>query len=164
LPGTEIRDGCVIPSVGGGLCLLSGALFRLAAEMDWDILERHGHTVQGRDFRSVDATVFWPQVDLRFAPKEGSAVLRVRVQQDSLIVESYGTQAVAPVPVWRQGEVPQNNNVIHASRVLRATPGSPAEILGVDHKRRLPAGLSRNCITCQETGCAARASHLRVVS
>lgn len=162
-PGTEIRDGCVIPSIGGGLCLLSGALFRLAAEMNWVILERHGHTVQSPDMSLVDATVFWPQVDLRFAPRAGNATLRVRVQQDLLIVESFGLEATSPVRVWRSAEQPQNHNLIRASRVLRGKVGPEAEVLGVDQKRPLPAGLKRNCLTCDETSCAARPIHLQVM-
>lgn len=162
-PGTEIRDGCVIPSVGGGLCLISGALFRLAAEMDWEILERHGHTVQSRDLSRVDATVFWPQVDLRFAPRKGSAVVRVRMHSDLLIVESYGAQAKTPVRVWREAATPKNNNLILASRVVRASSGRPVEVLGLDRKKSLEGGLKRNCITCEEQGCSARASHLQVM-
>jgi vancomycin resistance protein VanW len=162
LPGTEIRDGCVIPTIGGGLCLLSGALFRLAAEMGWEILERHGHTVQSRDFDLVDATVFWPQVDLRFAPKRGSVVLRVRVQGDRLVVESYGLEVPAPQKVWRE-TTPQNGNLVLASRVLRGKPGREPELLGRDLKKPLPAGLARNCLTCEETSCRAREQHLRVV-
>ena len=51
------------------------------------------------------------------------------------------------------------------SPVRRATGEDRAQALFYDQMvNRLPAGLSRNCITCQETGCGARASHLRVVS
>jgi vancomycin resistance protein VanW len=162
-PGTEIRDGCVIPSIGGGLCLISGALFRLAAEMDWEILERHGHTVQSRDLSQVDATVFWPQVDLRFAPRQGSAIIRARMHNDQLVVESYGAKAKVPVRVWREAATPQNNNLVLASRVVRATAARRVEVLGIDRKKSLEGGLKRNCITCEEQGCSARASHLQVM-
>jgi vancomycin resistance protein VanW len=161
--GTEIRDGCVVPSIGGGLCLISGALFRLAAEMDWEILERHGHTVQSRDLSQIDATVFWPQVDLRFAPRVGTSTLRVRMQHELLVVESYGAQATSPVRVWREAVEPENNNLILASRVVRASAGRKSDVLGLDHKRDLPSGLKRNCITCEEQGCSARESNLRVM-
>lgn len=168
-PGTEIRDGCVIPSIGGGLCLLSGALFRLAAEMGWQIYERHGHTVQGREGQ-VDATVFWPQVDLRFAPKHDCAVLRVVMQDESLIVESYGSKQHVPLPVWRgpthirmqNSEHPQISNQVEVSQVFRKGHGT-LEVLGSDRKTTLPQGLARNCLTCHEYACKERRSHLRVM-
>ncbi|MGB8700611.1 MAG: VanW family protein [Thermosynechococcaceae cyanobacterium] len=67
--GREIRQGCLIPSVGGGLCQLSNALYSLALDTGAEIVERHAHTLvvpgslaeMGRD-----ATVFWNYVDLRF--------------------------------------------------------------------------------------------------
>ncbi len=67
--GRELREGCIIPNVGGGLCQLSNALYDAALKADFEIIERHAHTQvvagslaeQGRD-----ATVFWNYVDLRF--------------------------------------------------------------------------------------------------
>ncbi len=66
--GREIRAGCVIPTIAGGLCLLSNALYKAALEADLEIVERHGHTQQLFTDASdpVDATVFWNYVDLRF--------------------------------------------------------------------------------------------------
>src|SRR5687768_4518213 len=43
--GMELRSGCAVPAVGGGLCLLSNALFALAVELGWTIHERHGHSM-----------------------------------------------------------------------------------------------------------------------
>jgi hypothetical protein len=67
--GRELREGCIIPNIGGGLCQLSNALYDAALKADFDIVERHAHTQvvagslaeEGRD-----ATVFWNYVDLRF--------------------------------------------------------------------------------------------------
>src|SRR4051812_13627990 len=33
--GMELRGGCVVPALGGGLCLLSNALFRAAVDLGW---------------------------------------------------------------------------------------------------------------------------------
>jgi vancomycin resistance protein YoaR len=33
-PGRELREGCLVPSVGGGLCRLSNALYQAALETD----------------------------------------------------------------------------------------------------------------------------------
>lgn len=67
--GRELREGCIIPNIGGGLCQLSNALYDAALQAGCEIIERHAHTQiipgslaeQGRD-----ATVFWNYVDLRF--------------------------------------------------------------------------------------------------
>lgn len=71
--GRELREGCIIPNVGGGLCQLSNALFDAAMQAGFEIVERHAHTqiVAGSLAESGrDATVFWNYVDLRFlSPK-----------------------------------------------------------------------------------------------
>ncbi|MGC2239061.1 MAG: VanW family protein [Pyrinomonadaceae bacterium] len=67
--GRELREGCIIPNVGGGLCQLSNALYDAALKANFEIVERHAHTQivagslaeEGRD-----ATIFWNYVDLRF--------------------------------------------------------------------------------------------------
>lgn len=66
--GRELREGCLIPSVGGGLCQLSNALYAAALEAGLEIVERHAHTrtIPGSQAaRGRDATVFWNYVDLR---------------------------------------------------------------------------------------------------
>ncbi|BCX48464.1 vancomycin resistance protein, vanW family [Haloferula helveola] len=67
--GRELREGCLVPSTGGGLCQLSGLLYQAALESNLEVVERHAHsrTVPGSDAeRDRDATVFWNYVDLRF--------------------------------------------------------------------------------------------------
>jgi hypothetical protein len=67
--GRELREGCIIPNVGGGLCQLSNALYDSALQANLEIVERHAHTqvVAGSlAEKGRDATVFWNYVDLRF--------------------------------------------------------------------------------------------------
>lgn len=67
--GRELREGCIIPNVGGGLCQLSNALYDAALKANFEIVERHAHTqvVSGSlAEKNRDATVFWNYVDLRF--------------------------------------------------------------------------------------------------
>jgi hypothetical protein len=67
--GREMREGCLIPSVGGGICQLTNALSRVAHAAGLDIVERHSHTSHPPGFfidNATDATVFWNYVDLRF--------------------------------------------------------------------------------------------------
>jgi hypothetical protein len=67
--GRELREGCLIPTIGGGLCQLSNALYDAALKANLEIVERHAHTqVLAGSLAEVgrDATVFWNYVDLRF--------------------------------------------------------------------------------------------------
>ncbi len=87
--GRELREGCIIPSIGGGLFQLSNALYDAALKANFEIIERHAHTQivagslaeQGRD-----ATVFWNHIDLRF---QSSTPFRIeaRLGKDHLHVK-----------------------------------------------------------------------------
>lgn len=90
--GRELREGCIIPNIGGGLCQLSNALYDAALKANFEIVERHPHTQivagslaeQGRD-----ATVFWNYVDLRFR-SPGSFRIEARLENDELLVRFLG--------------------------------------------------------------------------
>ncbi|MGH8048493.1 MAG: VanW family protein [Chthoniobacterales bacterium] len=67
--GRELREGCLIANVGGGLCQLSNALYDCALKSGVEIVERHRHTqVIAGSLAEInrDATIFWNYVDLRF--------------------------------------------------------------------------------------------------
>lgn len=67
--GRELRQGCLIPNIGGGLCQISNALYDAALQANFEIVERHAHSqiVPGSLAElGRDATVFWNYVDLRF--------------------------------------------------------------------------------------------------
>lgn len=67
--GRELRSGCMVPNLGGGLCQLSGQMHAAAVAAGLEIVEKHEHS---RSLPGVtpdperDATVFWNYVDLRF--------------------------------------------------------------------------------------------------
>ena len=70
--GRELREGCLIPNIGGGLCQLSNALYDAALSAGFEIIERHRHSqVIPGSLAEIDrdATVFWNYVDLRFASR-----------------------------------------------------------------------------------------------
>jgi vancomycin resistance protein VanW len=48
--GRELRGGCMIPAVGGGICQLTNALSRVAHATGMEIVERHSHTVHPPGF------------------------------------------------------------------------------------------------------------------
>lgn len=71
--GRELRNGCMVPNLGGGICQLTNALSRVAHKAGMEIVERHSHSVHPPGFfidSTTDATVFWNYVDFRFrAPR-----------------------------------------------------------------------------------------------
>lgn len=86
--GRELRQGCLIPTIAGGLCQMSNSLHVAARRAGCAIVERHGHTaeVPGSPFPpGDDATVFWNYVDLRFRT-DRAVRLRVRLSETELCV------------------------------------------------------------------------------
>ncbi|HYO90837.1 MAG TPA: VanW family protein, partial [Pyrinomonadaceae bacterium] len=90
--GRELREGCIIPTVGGGLCQLSNALYDAALRAGFEIVERHAHTqvVSGSLAEAGrDATVFWNYVDLRFKSRRTFRI-EALMDADYLIVRFKG--------------------------------------------------------------------------
>lgn len=164
--GMELRGGCIVPSVGGGMCLLSNALFSTAAELGWRVLERYGHTMTVDEEGSLDATVLWPHVDLRFAPRDGRARLRARVRDDHLMIEVWADRParlsvdIAAVPEVGRVEATRRGPVVTTAmrRVVRDERGGLVEdrFVALDRKRLLRREEAlRSCFTCQRA-CGAR--------
>jgi VanW like protein len=92
--GRELREGCIIPNVGGGLCQISNALYDAALKANFEVVERHAHTQvvagslaeQGRD-----ATVFWNYVDLRFRSPEPFRI-EARLDAENLTLSFRGSK------------------------------------------------------------------------
>ncbi len=94
--GREIRNGVLIPSVGGGICQLSSSLYQLALKSDCEIIERYGHTkvFEGAAFPAgEDANVFWNYIDFRFRPNQ-DVILGVKVSDDKLEVILFKTMEI----------------------------------------------------------------------
>jgi len=126
-PGRMLREGCMMPAIGGGLCQLSNALYEVALQAGCRIVERHAHSfrVPGSAAESGrDATVAWNYVDLRFSA-ERALLLSVRLNQRELSVSLLTTAARASAPM----ETP--------------TPTAFAPQADVE-----------SCDTCDETDCA----------
>jgi vancomycin resistance protein VanW len=174
--GRELRGGCVVPTLGGGICLLSTALFELAAHLGFTILERHGHSIETVSPRAgelwgLDATVLHPYVDLRFAPREGRARLEVAVADGQLRL---AVRADAPSRVRtilspvddRLEETPSGpvrHNQIVRNLVTRAT-GAPIarDVIAVNRRRIVPAVVNgQSCLTCGEIACWERPAFIR---
>jgi hypothetical protein len=97
--GRLLREGCLMPAVGGGLCQLSNALYDVALQAGLKILERHAHsqiipgsaTALGRD-----ATVAWNYIDLRFR-SAFDYLWEVRLSSEELIVR-LRVRSLSPEP------------------------------------------------------------------
>ncbi|MGQ3012320.1 MAG: VanW family protein [Flavobacteriales bacterium] len=92
--GREIREGCLVPVTGGGLCQLSNALYDVALKAGFHILERHRHSRVVRGSlaeQNRDATVKWNYIDLRFR-SEHSFRIDIQMTGTELIVQLRGTR------------------------------------------------------------------------
>jgi len=169
--GMELRGGCVVPAIGGGICLVSNALFELAARAGLAILERHGHSIEAvppapGTLAGLDATVAWPHVDLVIAPRAGAARLGMRVEGEWLVVSLHGEHA--PRARFELAAVDERVVLEAGERVRRsgierrAVDAQSGVLLGVeriaDNRKRLlyEQELGRSCLSCGETECADR--------
>lgn len=163
IAGMELQAGCAVPTIGGGICLLSNGLYQLAAELGWPILERHGHTAAVAAVDALDATVAFPHVDLRFAPT-APVVLSAEVRGDVLVLAAWAAiAATTTVTIERQvttlgpapssattRPAPQHHVVI--SRVIHDGGNSRREQLSAQTRRQLDA-TQPTCLSCDETEC-----------
>ncbi|MDJ0365798.1 VanW family protein [Hymenobacter sp. H14-R3] len=98
--GREIREGCVVPTVAGGLCQLSNALYDAALRAGFTIVERHRHTqvIKGSlAEQDRDATVKWNYLDLRFRAPVAFR-LEVELTADQLLVRFRGENPALAAP------------------------------------------------------------------
>ena len=123
--GRELREGCIIPTIGGGLCQLSNALYDAALSAGFEIIERHAHTrIIPGSLAEIgrDATVFWNYVDLRFKP---SSPIRIEATMDAnVLTVRFRSSTGQSVPQYRS-------------------------------KITVPAASTslQSCVTCDERGC-----------
>lgn len=96
--GREIREGCIVPTVAGGLCQLSNALYDAALKAGFNIIERHKHThvIPGSlAEEDRDATVKWNYLDLQFSSSL-SFRIEAELTSDMLIVTLRSDQKNIP--------------------------------------------------------------------
>ena len=132
--GRELREGCIIPAIGGGLCQLSNALYDAALSAGFEIIERHAHTrVVPGSLAEVgrDATVFWNYVDLRF---KSARPFRIEAMMDADLLT-----------------VRFRSNVNHDRRPAR----HPEEKTLAAAARTAP----QSCVTCHVHDCFRHAGH-----
>jgi vancomycin resistance protein VanW len=153
--GMELRSGCAVPAVGGGLCLLSNALFTLACELGWTIHERHGHSMALGDPHALDATVAYPHVDLRIAPRYGRAILAVSLHGDVLVVGVHHDAPRLRVELAREQRGDEATRDTRIRRRVWRELQLLEDTIVVDDHQTIPAAL-KTCLDCGETACHAR--------
>ncbi|HVJ89329.1 MAG TPA: VanW family protein [Labilithrix sp.] len=138
--GREIREGCIIPAIAGGICQLSNGLHEAALDAGLMIVERHAHTrvVPGSvaERTGRDATVFFRHVDLRFS-SDGRFRIEARLTDSELIVE---IRARAPKTV-----VPPMTNGAHSEASTQASSGGSH---GVGLPLLASSARASSCETC----------------
>jgi hypothetical protein len=123
--GREIREGCLIPTIAGGICQLSNSLATCAAHAGFELVERHAHTATREDTSAgIDATVFWNYVDLRIrAPVAWRLEVELGATELRVVVR------------------------VENARDTRSEPAAqPAT-------KRPPFAALRSCLGCDETAC-----------
>jgi len=122
--GREVREGCVVPMLGGGICQISNALATCAQRAGFELVEQHAHSARvGYTGDHVDATVFWNYVDLRIrAPMTWR--LELTLGATDLVLTIRAEAAPLPAPT---------------SRGMAATA--------------IPGVVMRSCMSCDETSC-----------
>lgn len=130
--GREVRGGCVVPTLAGGLCQLSNALATVAVRAGLELVERHGHTARIEqavmpDSDAIDATVFWNYVDLKLRARHAWR-LEVMLTDTELVVR---IRARTPLAVS-----------IEPVTLRRTNDDAPTV---------LP--LARGCLSCDQTTC-----------
>lgn len=135
--GRELREGCLVPTIGGGLCQLSGALYNAALQAGCEVVERHRHSHPGVGTLAAlgrDATIFWNYVDLRLrAPFPwrlevtlSASRLEIRIRRAGGPTLPSPTEAPAEAPAAEPLGSCASCGVSQCFRHLQAEEASPA--------------------------------------
>ena len=123
--GREIVNGCVVPTMGGGLCQLSNGLADLASLIGARLVERHRHSarIEHQEAATEDATVAWNYVDLRIVA-DFAFRIEAELTSDELVLRVRSRCTIAP-----------------STRVSVLPPIRDAR------------AVARGCLTCDQAGC-----------
>lgn len=97
LPELVIKEGEILPEYGGGLCQISSTIFRGVLFTGLPITQRKAHSYAVAYYAlplgyGLDATVYPPQVDLKFMnDTPGALLIQSFVKGKEVYVKMYGT-------------------------------------------------------------------------
>jgi len=143
--GRSLQNGAVHPTVGGGLCQLSGLLYGLALRGGLEIVERHPHSVDlyGAGPRpaplGVDATVVFGRKDFRFRnPLPFPVSIRFRLS-DTRVTASLCAPAPLPVCVVTHRAQPVPDGIEVVTERIRQGLALPERIACSTYRRSATA-------------------------
>jgi len=137
--GRELQQGCVLPSVAGGICQLSNALYQAALSAGLEVIERHSHSLLPPELKGQDATLKWPYLDLRLRAPFAWRI-EARLEGDELIVRLFAQLNTLPAS--------------EAEAQAQAQPPKSAS-----HSSSLPISGARSCYSCDVTSCHQHKRH-----
>ena len=142
--GREVREGCVVPTIAGGICQISNALASCARQAGFELVERHAHSakIEGQAERGewLDATVFWNYVDLKIrAPVAWRLELELTATELVLTIRTQLSPAAVPLRKIPLSLLP-----------TAAAPDEPSARPTV-----------RGCLSCEQTACFRHRPALR---
>lgn len=145
-----IINGELATGLGGGVCQVSTTVFNAAYEAGLPITARTNHALYISHYPlGRDATVNYPDVDLRFVNDTGHwLLLRTFVGADSLSVVLYGTPQhrrieTTTAPLVATGKIPVQKTVdatLKPGQVVVDDPGMPPQKTSVERKVYSPSG------------------------
>lgn len=111
LPSRSIMDGELEPTIGGGLCQLSGLIYYLALRSGMIILERHPHSIDiytdAERFTPLgsDATIAYGYKDLRFINTSDHSIrVRISVTETAITGSLESNGAMEPINIYFEYE------------------------------------------------------------
>jgi glycosyltransferase involved in cell wall biosynthesis len=106
--GRELREGCIIPQIGSGICQLTNAIYDAGMQAGLAAVERHRHSqiIKGSLAElDRDATVFWNYLDLRLKGTQNWQ-LQVAMDKTHLTVSIFGETKNPVAPKIRVYQAP----------------------------------------------------------
>ena len=106
LEGLAVVDGLLIPSIGGGVCQVATTLYDAAFAMGLQIVERRNHGFYISHYGlGMDATVAWPDLDLKFNNNTSHPILiRATSDASTMLVNLYSAPSDGRVVVTSVNE------------------------------------------------------------
>ncbi len=130
-----IQNGRTVLGDGGGVCQVSTTLFRAILNAGLPITERHAHAYRVSYYEQnsppgLDATIFYPRVDLKFKNDTGNHILiqnQFDAETQTLVYTIYGKR---------------DNRIVEISEPITTSRSAPPEALYQDDPN-LPRGTTK---------------------
>lgn len=140
--GRELREGCLVANIGGGICQLSNLLYNAALDAGLEIIERHPHSrlIPGSLAElDRDATIFWNYVDLRFrAPFPFRLETILTATEIKVRIRANPSEAATSTPT------PSVTAEAAAGAPVRSNPSGDCQTCGMTSCFRHPLAVSKN--------------------